>query len=429
MSTQAEQALLGCYLVSNKSFELVEGLEEHHFTVEAHRLIYRALVRFLSKGEYVDGITLINAMGGDLERAGGFKYINHCSMSACAPKNAPIYAKTILESYRRIVLRAMSEEIIQELDAKTDTDQILATVDQRLSMTAQQSGDVYDIDDLLSEHLDVMMRRESGQETFTKTGLTSLDDKLGGGLSGGDLVVVAARPSMGKTAFAISLALNVSTNSDVLFYSLEMSKIQLVDRAVSNLGRLPMGWVRRPTGGGEEENERLWKLHTMAFESLKSHKLTVSDRAGQTMLNITATARAQSRKKNIGLIVVDYLGLIKGSGQESSKNLEIGEHTKALKDIAKSLNIPIVVLAQLNRKLGDRADKRPIMSDLRDSGEIENDADTIIFLHREEYYKPDTMDKGVCEVIIAKQRQGETGTVAVAFDGTYQQFSDLGRRY
>lgn len=427
MSIEAEQALIGCILVNNKAFEFVPEIEPHHFKDQAHVSIYAAMYRDLVKGKPVDAITVIQVLrkNQDDEACGGMPYLNQLMMGACSPKNVTRYAEIILERFRLDELKGVAFDVMAQLDERKDSIEIAGHVTSKLSNLTHKTSDIVSITDALAEHTDVMELRTEGKHSFTATGLTDLDKKLGGGFSGGDLVILAARPSMGKTMCSLTIALNVAEKKPVMFFSMEMTRSQLIDRAIANYGNVPIGWVRNPS---KESNDPCWPAYTQASQRLAKLKLMIDDKPGRRMVDIVSIAKAQHRKNPLGLVVVDYLGLIRG-GNAANRNLELGDYTKTLKELAKALDCPVMLLSQLNRGVEQRANKRPVMSDLRDSGEIEADADIVMMLYREEYYQPDTKYKGVCEIDIPKQRQGETGVVGVAFRGEYQRFDDLAHEF
>lgn len=428
MSTEhAERALIGCIIANPKAFELVPDVEPCHFAMFEHVIVYGEMHRELVAGRKLDFAILLNLLQVKnlIDKAGGYPYLNELATCACSPQNAIRYAEIILSNFRRYELKNAFLDGIAQLDSNTDPmdvgGQILDTVGK---ISDNRSADTLrTVDQLLGGHVEMMQKRHAGEEKFTQTGLEDLDKKLGGGFSDGDLVVLAARPAMGKTAMALTISLNVSEHSPVLFFSMEMSSDQLVDRAIANLGMVDLSWIRKPDDDGSS-----WERHTFGFQKLQSRNLIVDDRAGRKLIDIQAIAKRVNRTSKLGLIVVDYLGLMRG-GNSTNRNLELGDYTKGLKQLAKDLGCPVVLLAQLNRKVDDRAKKEPVMSDLRDSGEIEADADTVMFLYRDEYYNPDSMNKGVGEVIVAKQRQGTTGIVPVAFMGAYQRFDNLASTY
>lgn len=423
----AEKAVIGCLLANNRAFENITELEPHHFMLPEHVTIYRAIYLMLTKGSPVDPITLMARLEskGQLEEVGGLGYLTEISTGSFSIANISNYANIVLNEYRRSELKSLCFDAIGRIDAKLDPLEIGGMVVDKVGKINECQGQdlVSDADSLLSVHLDTFAKRQEGSQIVYKTGLDDLDRKLCGGFSGGDLVILAARPAMGKTALSLSIALNMAEHHHVLFFSMEMTKAQLMDRAMANLGSLPLDWIRNP-----DENPSKGDQHTAAFHKFQNLKISVDDKAGRRLVEIQSIAKQMNRKKRLGLIVVDYLGLMRG-GNSNSRNLELGEYTKGLKALAKELDIPVLCLAQLNRQVESRAGQKPNMSDLRDSGEIEADADTVMFIHREEYYNPDTTMKGVAEIIISKQRQGETGFVGTAFLGSFQRFANLSFEY
>lgn len=424
----AEKAVLGCLMANNRAFESIADLEPHHFIQPEHVRIYRVIFQMLSKSRPVDPITVMASLQakGQLEEVGGMAYLNEIATGNFSVANIANYAQIVINEFRRFEMKSLCFDSIGRLDAQLDPLEIGGMLVERVSkITENKAQDsISDADGLLAEHIDLMQKRQEGRQIVFKTGLDDLDRKLCGGFSGGDLVILAARPAMGKTAMSLSVALNMAEHHNVLFFSMEMTKAQLMDRAMANLGSLPLEWIRNPVDEGDGKGAR----HTMAFHKFQQLKLHVDDKAGRRLVEIQSIAKQINRKKKLGAIVVDYLGLMRG-GNTNSRNLELGEYTKGLKQLAKELDIPVICLAQLNRQVENRAGQRPNLSDLRDSGEIEADADTVMFIHREEYYNPDTTMKGVAEIIIAKQRQGETGFVGTAFLGSFQRFANLSFEY
>lgn len=423
----AEASLLACLMHNPRIFEEVSNIEPHHFATQVHVTLYRVMYKMLVKGSPVDPITLMIELEkrGELEMVGGMPYLTSVMTTHYSPSNAALYASVVLDAYRRSEMRSLCFEAVGQLDSKADPIEVGAVIADKVGKITENrnSSSVSETDDLLSSHLDLMERRRVGDEKFLSTGMADLDAKLGGGFSGGDLVILAARPAMGKTAMALSIALNVAQTSRVLMFSMEMTKAQLMDRAIANLGRVPVGWIRTPN-----DDDNFWSRHTTGFTAFNERKFSVDDKAGRRINEIIGMTKQAHRRKKIGLVVIDYLGLIKGS-QAHSRNLELGEYTKALKTLAKDLDVPVLCLAQLSRDVDKRTGQRPVLSDLRDSGEIEADADTVMFIHRDDYYNPDSMHKGSAEIIIAKQRQGETGYLGLSFQGEYQRFDNLAYQY
>lgn len=428
MSIETEQALIGAVLVNNNVFELVSDIEPHHFSHQAHVAIYREMYKSLTAGKSVDAVTLCDTLGkkGQLEDIGGFAYLNELMMGACTPKNAPRYAEIVLTNFRRYEGKALCITAIGEIESATDVNEVLADVAARAEriIGTQDKGTEYHLRDVLRDHLSVIERRHEGDITALPTGLDDLDTLLGGGFGEDDLFVLAARPSMGKTAMAMTIALNVASSDSgpVFISSMEMSRDALVDRALANIGSIPLDWIKRP------KEEQYWPNLTVAVQRMDSMDLIIDDRPARKCNDLCMQIKRLNRKKKLSLVVIDYLGLMKG-GSTDNRNLELGEYTKALKAVAKETKTPILLLAQLSRKVEERANKRPTLSDLRDSGEIENDADTIAFLYRDEYYNPDSPDKGIAEIIIGKQRQGQVGFVGAVFLGKYQRFENMAHGY
>lgn len=423
MTIEAEQALLGCLLVNNKAFELVSEIEPHHFQNQAHNTIYSVIHRDLVKGKPVDSITVMKALGSDLEACGGLSYLTALMTNSISAANAPRYAEIVLDSYSRWQLKNLSFEIIGNLDEQKPTDEIVGNATHGLANLTRKTESIVDLSEALSAHVDLMTQRTEGVQKTIATGLTDLDRKLNGGFCGGDLVILAARPAMGKTMCSLTMALNVARTGNVMFFSLEMSRNQLLDRAIANIGGVPLPWLRNPQDDGPE-----WAAYTSAIDQIRKFNLVIDDRAGRKIHEIEAIAKQQHRKKPLSMVVVDYLGLVRGSASQN-RNAELGEYTKTLKGLAKAIDCPVLLLSQLNRGVEQRSNRRPLLSDLRDSGEIEADADIVMFLYRDEYYNPDSMDKGIVEIDIAKYRQGETGHVGCAFQGQYQRFADLAHEY
>jgi len=272
-------------------------------------------------------------------------------------------------------------------------------------------------------HVEEIERRMSGQTRAISTGFPEVDKKLSGGLRAGELIVVAARPKMGKTGFALCVACNVAEEHSVLVLSMEMPKAQLHDRNLANLGRIPLPHLLEPQNMQEQD----WTGLTHATLKLANMDLFLDDQGGLRLLDVRMKAKGIKRRHGLDVMVVDYLQLMDGEGD--NRNAQIEGITRGLKALAKELGIAIVLLSQLNRKLEERPNKRPMPSDLRDSGAIEQDADAVIFLYRDEVYNPDSPDIGVCEVDVALCRQGAPGRVALGYVGEQTRFENLTHRW
>jgi replicative DNA helicase len=425
----AENAILGTLLGNNDALESLPNLKTQHFALGANRTIFAAIYSLITTNKLADVITVADYLDNKdlLESVGGRIALHNLTNSESSVKNIGRYLEIMIDKAHKRELKEACRQAIEAADGATPSTQLIdRTAAQLEAIQAQRSvGEPEEISSALSAYIELMDRRTEKTERFTKTGLDDIDAKLGGGFSDGDLIIVAGRPSMGKTAFCTTIANYVAENETVLFFSLEMTKQQLMDRSVASYGSIPLGWLRTP---GQDDHD-LWSRFSMGVEKVRNLKMFVDDTPAQSLIDIRAKARRIKRKYGLGLVVVDYIGLMAGSGKSDNRTQEVGEFSRGLKALAKELNCPVMALAQLSRKCEERSDKRPLMSDLRDSGEIEQDADVIMFIYRDEVYHPETMDKGVAEIIIAKQRQGETGTVACAYQGQYTRFDNLAYRW
>jgi replicative DNA helicase len=275
--------------------------------------------------------------------------------------------------------------------------------------------------DELAAHVEEIERRMDGKVKALSTGYPDLDKKLSGGLRGGDLIVLAGRPKMGKTALAVNIACNVAADHPVLIQSMEMPKAQLHDRNLASLGRIPLPHLLQPSEMTDED----WSGLTHASVKIATMQLYMDDQGGLRLIDIRMKAKGVKRKHGLKLLIIDYLQLMEGDGD--NRNAQIEGITRGLKALAKELDIAIILLSQLNRKLEERPNKRPIPSDLRDSGSIEQDADAVVFVYRDEVYNPDSPDIGVCEVDVALCRQGAPGRVALTYIGEQVRFETLTR--
>lgn len=424
-SYQAEFAILGTLLANNDAIESVVRLKTSHFANGINRTVFSAIYSLITTNQPADVVTVSDFLEKKelLEGVGGVKAIHDLTNFASSVKNLSRYVDLVLDKANKRELIEACREAIEDSAGSTYATQLIDRTMSRLDgiRAIQTIGEPEEIASSLAKHMDLVEKRSENKERFTSTGLADVDIKLGGGLSDGDLMIVAARPSMGKTSFVLGAAMHTAQTLPVLFFSLEMTKAQLNDRALSGLGSIPIGWLRKP---GPDDND-LWARLGMACEKARDLRLFIDDTPSATLIDIQSKSRRLKRKYGLGLIVVDYIGLMVGSGKTDNRTQEVGEFSRGLKSLAKELNCPVIALSQLNRGVESRTNKRPMMSDLRDSGEIEQDADVIVFIYRDEVYNPDTMDKGIAEIIVSKQRQGETGVVGCAFEGQYTRFSDL----
>jgi replicative DNA helicase len=427
-SIEAEQAVLGGLLLDNDAVDRVDGLQASHFYRHDHALVYGQIIELAASGAGADSITVYERLAakGQAEQVGGLAYLTDLAIKTPSSANIGRYAAIIRDRAVKRQLLALSSDVPGMVVGTEGARIIVDRVQARLELLAQErtkSEPVRAADDL-GNYFDQLQAEAEGAVRALQTGFRDLDDKLGGGLRGGELVIVAGRPAMGKTAFALNIAKNTAQDYSALVLSMEMPKAQLHQRNIAMLGKIPLAHLRQPDRLSSED----WNQLTAATGRISELNLYLDDQAALTLLEVRSKARFVKRRHGLNLLVVDYIGLMTG-GPSESRNQEVGSYSRGLKALAKELDIPIIALAQLNRGLENRANKRPTMADLRDSGEIEQDADIIMFLYRDEVYEPNTQAKGICEVLIEKQRQGETGMVPLAYEGQFTLFNDLARGY
>ena len=428
-SIDAEQAVLGGLMLDERAWErIADKLYEEDFYRKDHRLIYRAIGDLANKNMPCDAVTLGEWFDskGIAELVGGSSYVLQLANSTPSAANITAYAEIVRE---KSVLR-------QLIDAGTEitgdgfqpegrsSQEILENAEQKVFRIAESGArgrkGFVAMRAAVKEAFQILHQRyeSKGSVTGLATGFADLDD-LTAGLQPSDLIIVAARPSMGKTALAVNMAEHAAlkTRKAVAIFSMEMSASQLAFRLISSLGRINQQHLR--TGDIQEEE---WPRVTSAITLLSDAKIFIDDTPALSPGELRARARRLKREHDLGLIVIDYLQLMAVPGNKENRATEISEISRGLKALAKELNIPVIALSQLNRSLEQRTDKRPVMADLRESGAIEQDADVIIFIYRDEYYNQDSPDKGQAEIIIGKQRNGPTDTVKLTFLGHYTKF-------
>ena len=435
-SVEAEQSVLGGLLLDNLAWDrAADLLTDGDFYRFEHRLIFAAIGTLVSTSRPADVITVFEQLQslGRADDSGGLAYLNALAQSVPSAANMRRYAEIVRE---RAVLRkliAASDEIATQAfnPQGRGAGQILDEAETKIfrigEETSRQRQGFQSIDKLMVALLDrVNELHENGAEDVTgvRTGFYDLD-RLTAGLQKGDLIVLAARPSMGKTAFALNMAEHVSVNEGlpVLVFSMEMGASQLALRLVGSLGRIDQQRLRTGKLAGDE-----WTRLAEAVDRLKQAQVFIDETPALTSAELRARARRMARQfgGTLGLIVIDYLQLMSGnSSSEENRATEIGEISRGLKALAKELQCPVVALSQLNRSVESRNDKRPMMSDLRESGAIEQDADVIMFIYRDEYYNKETREPGVAELIIGKQRNGPVGTVKLTFLKPQTKFENL----
>ncbi len=432
-SIEAEQAVLGGLMLDNNAWERVlDQVSDGDFYRHDHRLIYRAIAKLAERNNPFDVVTLSEQLDkeGQLSQVGGLAYLGELAKNIPSVANIKAYAQIIRERATLRQLIGVSNDIASSayLPQGRSGDDILDEAERLIFQIAEarpKSGGPVALTDILTKAIDRIDTLFNSDSAITgiSSGFTDLDEKTSG-LQPGDLIIVAGRPSMGKTTFAMNLVENAVLRSEkaVLVYSLEMPSESLVMRMLSSLGRIDQTKVR---SGRLEDDD--WPRLTSAVNLLSDRKLFIDDTAGITPGEMRARTRRLVREHGeVGLIMVDYLQLMQvgGKGGENRTN-EITEISRSLKGLAKEFNCPVVALSQLNRSLEQRPNKRPINSDLRESGAIEQDADVIMFVYRDEVYHPESEHKGVAEIIIGKQRNGPIGTVRLAFLGKYTRFENL----
>lgn len=432
-STEAEQAVLGGVLIDNDAWERVaEAVVEPDFFRHEHRLIFRAMSNLAAQNLPQDYLTVADNLerSGQLSDIGGMAYLIDLAQNTPSAANILSYAAIVRE--RAVIRQLISVGVgITESGYQPegrDSSQLLDEAESKVFNIAEQrkkSGSgPENVKTVLKRTIDRIeqLYEQGAGITGVATGFTDLD-QMTSGLQPSDLVIVAGRPSMGKTTFAMNIAENVALTADgaVLVFSMEMPSESILMRSLSSLGRIEQNKVR--SGQLEEED---WSRLTSAMGLLSSKsKMFIDDTGSLTPTELRSRARRVARDQGkLSLIVVDYLQLMQVPGLSDNRTAEISEISRSLKSLAKELSVPMVALSQLNRSLEQRSDKRPVMSDLRESGAIEQDADVIMFVYRDEVYNPETADKGTAEIIIGKQRNGPIGRIRLTFQGRYTRFDN-----
>ena len=425
----AEQAVLGSMLTDNDAvMAAVEVLKEDAFYREDNKIIYQAILNLYSKSEPIDIITLKDELEsmGKFEQVGGFEYLASLPDKVPTTANVQKYIKIVEEkSVLRNLIKTANEIIELGYNPTEDVEDIMDGAEKKIFdiMQSKNTKSYTPIKDVLVESFTNLEKLYNQKQHVTgvPTQFYDLDDKTAG-LHGSELILVAARPAMGKTAFALNIATNAAlrANVPVAIFSLEMSKDQLVNRMLCSEAMVDSNKVR--TGKLDEED---WTKLAEAIGPLSEAGVYIDDTPGISVMEIRTKCRKLKMEKNIGLVVIDYLQLISGSNKRNgSREQEISEISRSLKVLAKELNVPVIALSQLSRAVEQRDDHRPMLSDLRESGAIEQDADIVMFLYRDDYY-----NKESAEVIIAKQRGGSTGTVKLYWMGNYTKFVNIERRF
>jgi replicative DNA helicase len=429
----AESSVLGGVLIDNDAINRVlEVLAADDFYREAHRKIFRAMIELSDRNEPVDLITLSDHLKakGDLEAVGGSAYLASLADAVPTAANITHYARIVKEkAILRNLISAATDIATRGFEERGDVEEFLDGAEKVIFDIAERKikGSFVIVGDMIKDSIKMVEKLYERKELVTgvPTGFKDLD-KLTAGLQASDLIIVAGRPSMGKTALCLNVAAHAAyAGVGVAVFSLEMAKEQLVLRMLCSDARVDNSRVR---AGYLRESE--FPRLVNAAGRLAELPIYIDDTPAISVLELRAKARrlVRDRERKIGLIVVDYLQLMRGMGTAANREQEISEISRSLKSLAKELAIPVIGISQLNRRVEDRSDKRPMMADLRESGAIEQDADVIIFIYREEVYNKNSPDKGIAEVIVAKQRNGPTDTVRLTFLDEITRFEDLSER-
>ena len=465
INEEAEQGLLGAILIDNAALDKVgEMLRADHFAIPVHGRIYEAIIKLRDQGQVATPVTLkaYFSRDEDLAGVGGAGYLAQLAAHASSIYNAADYANTIYECYIRRSLITIGENIVNsayDYDFDSSSENQIEEAENELFQLGEMGNverHVVSLRDAVRESIDMASQafQRSSKVTGVTSGLRDFDDRTGG-LQRSDLLILAGRPAMGKTALATNIAFNAARayadsngeeGAKVVFFSLEMSAPQLATRILADLAEVTSDKIRRGDVAGEDFDK-----FVDASQKMANIPLYIDDTINMSISGLRTRARRLKRTHGIGMIVIDYLQLLAGSSKRGSENRvqEISEISRGLKAIAKDLQVPVLALAQLSRRVEERDDKRPQLSDLRESGSIEQDADVVMFVYREEYYigeKPpvktdrENTDKynervedwkqrcsevqNLAELIVAKQRHGPVGTVLLHFDGRYTRFSD-----
>jgi len=419
---EAEASILGCLLLDNGSWDRIgDKLKPEHFFNESHRVVFGELSRQLAAGKNADVVTVSTALGDRVS------FVDLHELAQYVPSSANLrrYVDMVIERYKSRQLMAVSGEL---MDLAKDHS---TSIGDRVDMAQSHLGKLIDdapsdewvsAFDGLGAHLGVLEDRAAGKMVAMSTGLSALDEYLEGGLRPGSMVIVGARPSMGKTALGLTIGVNMAESYTLGLLSMEMSHAEVNDRLIAMLGRVSMSSVQRPNKG----NGISWERVVEGVERARTLNLHVSDQGGLNINQVRSKARNLKRLHGINVLVVDYIGLMSGLDPKANRNTQLEEISRGLKTLAKELQICVLCLAQLNRKSEERPDAMPMMSDLRDSGAIEQDADVIVFIKRPHLANPDLGESwaNYAKLSIAKNRQGRCGYLDLFYQGDQTRFTD-----
>lgn len=428
-SIEAEQAVLGAILLENDSFhQIVEVLDESDFYREAHRKIFAAMIALYNRNEPADLITLTDILTqrAQLDEVGGPSYLSALVDNIPTAANVLSYAKIVREkAILRKTISAATEIVTRGYEDNLEVDKLLDFAENSIFRISEYQirPSFYPLREIIKSSFVTIEKLYEKKELITgvPSGFDDLD-RLTSGFQDSDLIIIAGRPSMGKTSFALNIAQNaaIEKNIPAAIFSLEMSKEQIGLRMLCSEAHVDAHKLR---SGFLSEND--WPRLTRAAGALSEAPIFIDDTAGISVLEMRAKARRLRKDQKLGLVIVDYLQLMREKGTVDSREQEISAISRSLKALAKELSIPVIALSQLNRRVEERQDKHPQLADLRESGAIEQDADVIIFIYRDEVYRDDSPDQGIAEIIVGKQRNGPIGTVKLAFLKQYTRFEPL----
>lgn len=427
---EAEQSVLGAIFLDPQALVTAsEILVPEDFYRIAHQKIFQTMLDLSDKGSAIDVVTVTEELSArkELEDVGGLSYLMELANAVPTAANVSYYAKIVEEkSILRRLIRTATKIVEDSFTREDEVEELLSEAERKIMEVANRknAGDFKHVKDVLVQTYDKIeqLQNRTGDVTGIPTGFTDLD-RMTAGFQRNDLIIVAARPSVGKTAFALNIAQNVAVKAreNVAIFSLEMGAEQLVMRMLCAEGNIDAQVLR--TGALSPED---WSKLTIAMGTLSNAGIYIDDTPGLRVNEIRAKCRRLAQEKGLGMIVIDYLQLIQGSGRRGeNRQQEVSEISRSLKALARELHVPVIALSQLSRGVEQRQDKRPMMSDIRESGSIEQDADIVAFLYRDDYYDKETENKNLIEIIIAKQRNGPTGTVTLAFKKEFNKFLNI----
>lgn len=423
-SNDAEQSVLGALLIpGSDAVDRIGNIKPGHFFAETHRLIFAELMSMWSQGISVDPVTVAERLeaAGLSDKTGGLAYLGELASNTPSSANADRYAQVVVDKALERELVAAADQIQAIASGIGSTREKLAAAQSAvMAITeAAEPKKPKPIREILIRTVATIERRGEGTDNAMSTGFHSLDAKLAGGFRRGNLVIIAGRPGMGKTALAGCIAFNAASSSvPTLFLSMEMGDTELADRLISIAGRVALDDILAGNMGGDAGDRIMAgtaRLHELP--------LVIDEQGGLTFFDIASKARSVRRQHGLGLLIIDYLQLASGDGD--NRNIQIEGITRGLKALAKELEIPVIALSQLSRNCESRPNKRPMLSDLRESGAIEQDADVVLMCYRDEYYHPDSPDAGTAEIIVAKNRQGSSGMARLAYIANQTRFETL----